>query len=300
MARIFHNPIGKAIFSLLKREPLILVKMKKSIILLFLVLPVVLISQRRPKIKGNRVVTEVREQLPPFNAIELVNNLDIQLKKSIGESYEIKADDNLVDVLKFEVIDNTLVISSFYDIISKKKLEITVSVREIQAITVKEGKVYGDVMLEADNFFLNTFGNAQLDIDASGYVANVNAEDNSKVNLNLDVDTLNVAMRHKADGTIYAVSGANKVDLTDSASLTLEGSVETMTVDMVSNTKLKADKIEAAEVQLANKESGFARINAYRTFELKSTGNSKTHLYGNPKIVIEEFMDTSQLLKKKD
>lgn len=274
--------------------------MKRVLILLLLILPAILVSQRRPKIKGNRSVTEVKEQLPPFTAIELVDDLDIELKKSFGEGYEIIADDNLVDVLKFEVLDSTLVISSFYDIISKKKLEITINVRELRAITVKEGKIFSDAMIESDEWYLNTFGNSELDIDASGFTANINAEDNSSINLNLDIDSLNVVMKHKTDGTIYAVSGAKKVDLGDSASLTLEGTTENLQATMIANTKLRADKLEAAEVDLSNRESGFARINAYRTFNLKSAGTSKTHLYGNPKITIDEFADTSQLLKKED
>jgi hypothetical protein len=274
--------------------------MKNLVIVLLLVVPMILVSQRRPKIKGNRSVTEVSEVLPPFNAIELSDKLDIELKKSFGEGYEIIADDNLVDVLKFEVLDSTLVISSFYDIISKKKLEIVVNVRELKAITVKEGKVFSEAMIEFDEMYLNTFGNAELDIDASGFMANVNAEDNSSINLNLDVDSLNVSMKHKTDGVIYAVSGVKNIDLADNASLTLEGTTEALQVDMVANTKLKADKLEAATVYLSNQESGFARVNAFQTFNLKSTGNSRTHLYGNPKITIEEFLDASQLLKKVD
>ncbi|HCO83723.1 MAG TPA: DUF2807 domain-containing protein, partial [Arenibacter sp.] len=33
-------------------------------------------SQRKPKIKGNRNVIEVRETLPPFNAVQLDDDLD--------------------------------------------------------------------------------------------------------------------------------------------------------------------------------------------------------------------------------
>lgn len=274
--------------------------MKRVLILCLLVFPILLVSQRRPKIKGNRSVTEVSEQLPPFNAIELVDDLDIELKKSFGEGYEITADDNLVDVLKFEVLDSTLVISSFYDIISKKKLEVAINVKELKAITVKAGRIFGNEMIESDELYINTFGNAKLDIDASGYLANVNAEDNSSIDLNLDVDSLNISMQHKTDAIIYALSGSKKVELANNASLTLEGTTESLQVSMGANAKLRADKLEAAEVDLSNSETGFARINAYRTFNLKSSGSSKTHLYGNPKITIEEFLDTSQLIKKEE
>ena len=274
--------------------------MKKSILMLCLILPLILVAQRRPKIKGNRSVTEVSEQLPPFNAIELLDDLDIQLKKSFGEGYEVVADDNLVDVLKLEVLDSTLVISSYYDIISKKKLDITINVRELTAITVKKGKIFSDVMMESDSWYLNTYDNAELDIEASGFVAYVNAEDNSLVHLNLDVDSLNVTMKHRTDGNIYAVSGAKNISLMDSATLTLEGTTENLEVEMNANTKLRADKLEAAEVRLSNTESGFARINAYRTCLISASGNSKIHLYGNPKITIDQFLDTSQLFKKDD
>jgi hypothetical protein len=80
----------------------------------------------------------------------------------------------------------------------------------------------------------------------------------------------------------------------------LEGTTEDLKVAMASDSKLKADKLEAAVVDLSIRESGFARINAYQTFNLRSSGNSKTYLYGNPKISIQEFLEASQLLKKGD
>lgn len=274
--------------------------MKNVILFSLFLLPILVASQRRPKIKGNRTVTEVTQALPAFNAIELSNDLDIELKKSLAEGFEVIADDNLVDVLKFEVIDSTLMISSLYDIISKKKLDIKVNYRELAAITVKDGKVFTDEIIATDELYLNTFGNAELDIDASGFMADLNAEDSSRINLNLDVDSLNVRMKQKANGLIYAVSGTEKVTLSDNASLTLEGSSEIFQVGMSSNSKLRADQLEAAEVYLTIAENGFARVNAFRMFQLASSGSSKTHLYGSPKITIEAFSDTSQLLKKQD
>lgn len=276
-------------------------KMRNSLLLLIvLTIPMVLVSQRKPKIKGNRSVTEVNEALPPFSAIELNDDLEIRLKKSFGEGYEIIADDNLVDVLKFEVVDSTLIISSFYSIVSRKKLEITVNFRELQAITQRDGKIFSDAMIESDALFINTFGNSELDIDASGFTANVNAEDNSRMDLNLDIDSLSVSLKDKTDAIIYAVSGAKAVNLQNTASLTLEGTTENLKAEMSGNSKLKGDKLEAAEVDLTIQESSFARVYAYRSFALNSSGSARTFLYGTPKVAISGFLDTSQLLKKED
>ena len=86
--------------------------MKNLITLIVLVACFQTYGQRKPKIKGNKSVIEVREELPAFNAIEIIDDLEILLQKGASEGYVLNADDNLVDVLKFKVEDSTLFISS--------------------------------------------------------------------------------------------------------------------------------------------------------------------------------------------
>ncbi len=274
--------------------------MKKLIVLLVVCIPIFSLAQRKPKIKGNRSVTEVREDLPAFNAIELNANLDIQLKKSFGEGYEITADDNLIDVLKFKVEDNTLVISAFYDITSKKKLEIIVNYKELKAITQRDGKITMLDVLSTDNLYVNAFGPSKLSLKASAFVASLNMEDNSKGDFNFDVDSLNVSLKHRSDAAIYSVSSAKNIELLNTASLDIEGTTDSLNLKMFNNTKFTGQKLESGTVKIQLEESATARTNAFRSLELKSRGNAKTYLYGDPKITILEFLDTSQLIKKKD
>lgn len=274
--------------------------MKRFILAFLLSIPFVLIAQRRPKIKGNRSVIEITQELPPFNALELVDNLEVTVKKSFGEEVSITADDNLVDVLKFEVVDSTLVISSFYDIVSKKKLDITVGYKELKSITLKDGKVEGNGLLASDELYVSTFGRSELKLDTSGFFAEIVAEDTSKLEMNVDVDSLVVGMRQRADGFLYLTGGSTQLTLEENASLTAEGTTEYCTITMTSNSKLKADRLETAEASLVAKASAFARINAYRTFSLNAEADSRTHLYGNPKITINAFLDRAQLVKKED
>ena len=273
-------------------------KMKKLLIIVLVCFPILALGQRKPKIKGNRVVTEVSETLPPFEAISLEDDLQVQIKKSFGEGYNIVADDNLVDVLKLEVVDGTLVISSFYDILSKKKLEITVNFVELKAITVKAGKIYGDDTISTDALYLNVFGNSDLEIDAYAFVVNLNSEDNSKSELKLDVDSLNVLQRQRSKAFIYMVGGVNQIELQDNGDLTLEGTAEEMTIKMMANSRLKTQKCETGSIDLSLDENAVARIQATKALQLSALGDTKTYLYGNPKISILDFMDTTQLIKK--
>jgi len=272
--------------------------MKRVLILALVFMPMLTLAQRKPKIKGNRVVTEVNETLPPFDAISLEDNLEVQIKKSFQEGYSITADDNLIDVLKLEVVDGTLIVSSFYDILSKKKLEITINFVELKAITVKSGKIYGDDTISTDVLYLNAFGNSDLEISADAFVVNLNSEDNSKTDLKLDVDSLNIMQRQRSKAFIYMVGGVNQIELSDNGDLTIEGTAEEMTVKMNSNSRLKTQKCETGFIDLAIDENAVARIQATKDLRLNALGDTKTYLYGNPKISISEFTHTTQLIKK--
>jgi len=265
---------------------------------LALLLPVIVFSQRKPKIKGSRVVTEVKQELPPFNAIQLNSDMDITLKKSFGPGYTIIADDNLIDIYKFKVEDSTLVISSFYDVSSKKQLEITVEYVELTALSVKEGSVVSKEQITTDALFVDAFGASRLDLQVNAGVADINLEDNTKADFNLDVDSLNVRLAKRAESYMYAVTESNTVSLETNSSLTLQGTSDRMALEVTGNAKYKGEKMEAGSVQVMMDNEAQVRLYAFRELVLSSKGNARMLLYGNPKITIEEFLNTSQLLKK--
>nr|WP_298994414.1 DUF2807 domain-containing protein [uncultured Allomuricauda sp.] len=272
--------------------------MKKLVFCSLILIPILALSQRKPKIKGSRIVTEVNEELPPFNAIQLNDNLDIVLKKSFGPGYEIVADDNLIDILKFKVEDSTLVITSFYTVSSKKQFDITVNYTDLKAITAKEGSIVSKEMINSDELFVDGFANTKLTLQASASVMDINLEDTSKSEFNLDVDSLNVTMNKRAETYIYAVTDASTVNLEENASFTFEGTADRMQLEVIGNAKYKGERMETGSVKANLEGAANVRVNSYRDLELSSKGNAKTQLYGNPKITILEFLDTSQLIKK--
>lgn len=272
--------------------------MKNLIVLLLLLCQVTVLAQRKPKIKGSRIVTEVNEELPAFNAIQLNDNLDVKLKKSFGPGYDIVADDNLIDILKFRVEDSTLVVSAFYDVTAKKQFDITINYTELRAITVKEGSIISDDIINSDELFVDAFADARLNLKASAAVMDINLEDNSKGDFNVDVDSLNVGLTNRAEAYIYSVNEVSVVDLDGNGSLTYEGTSDRIAIDLTGNSKYKGEKMEAGTIHAKLENTANARMYAYRDLELSAKGNSRVYLYGNPKITILEFLDTSQLIKK--
>ena len=273
--------------------------MKKFILVVLIFTTCAIQAQRTPKIKGNKNVIEVLEDLPTFNAIELNDDLDIVLKEGNTEGYELTIDDNLVDVLKFKVVDGTLVIGAFYKITSKKKLEIKINYRELNAITLKEGSIKMQDIIDTDELTVHATGNSKLQLNANASVMDIIMDGNSSGDFNLDGDSLNITLKKRANVDVYAISETNIIILQDNASAKMAGSSINMQANLSGNTDLKAAELMADLVRANLEGSATIKIHAKEVLELSSAGSSKTYLSGDPKIEILDFLDASELHKEK-
>lgn len=256
-------------------------------------------SQRKPKIKGNKSVIDVVESLPAFNAIELNDDLDITLAKSNQEGYTLKADDNLIDVLKFKVSDSTLVISSFYKITSKKKLEITINYYELTRVTIRDGRIRMKDVIESEELTVETYGSSKLELNAETSYLKLVMEGNSSGDFNIQSDSLNIVLKDRVDAGVYAVSEIVNVQMNTNSAVNMEGTAYALSAHLFDKANLKARKLQAEGVEVIAEGSPSARVYASKDFELTARGSSKTYLSGDAKIDILEFLDTSELHKEK-
>ncbi|MGB5238482.1 MAG: DUF2807 domain-containing protein [Flavobacteriaceae bacterium] len=274
--------------------------MKKLFLILICLSVAVLHAQRKPKIKGNKSVVEVREDLSDFNRIELMDDLEISLQKSSEPGYTITADDNLIDILKFEVEDSTLVISAFYTVTAKKKLEISVRYNELESIRINQGKISTMSTISADELKLFTAGSSRADLQVSAAVTIVEMEGNSKARLNIDSDSLSVLLMDKVDADIYSVSRHKTLEMQDDALAEIQGTSEIVDIRLTGSIKLRAQEFEGKNVSLETTDTASARIRAQNQLKLSSSVNAKVYLYGEASILIEEFSGNSELYKRPD
>lgn len=274
--------------------------MKKLCVSLCLCFIMMGYAQRKPKIKGNRMVTEVRDVLPPFNTIELNDDIDITLRKSNAEGYEIVADDNLIDILKFEVMDSTLVISSYYLVTSKKKFEIIIDYVEIGQLTLRDGSIETDDFLGMDSFYLRMSGEAKLKARSKAFISDIDMSEKSFADLNMDTDSLSVKLKDRSDLKLYAVSGSSKVSITGSGAADVQGSSEGLTATLAEKARFKGQDFQVKDVTMTIGDTANARIFATDTFSLDASGKAQTYFYGDAKIVVDRFLNEAQLLKKQN
>lgn len=255
-------------------------------------------GQRKPKIKGNRNVVEVSEELPPFSAIVLSDDVEVMIQKGSVEGFALEADENLIDVLKFEVTDGTLYISSFYNITSKKKLNITILYTELDALTISNGLITMKDVITSDYLDVKASGASRMILNASADVINIHMEENSSGDFNVASDSLNLSFKDRIDAKVYATGKNNTLFMYKNASVKMEGNSDFFSATLYGDSKLKAQEFNGKKVVVSAEDSPNIEVYAADEFELSSKGASKTSLYGNPKITILEFLDTSQLHKE--
>lgn len=269
-----------------------------AVILLLVCFGVQGFAQRKPKLKGNRNVVEIAEELPPFNAIELTDDLEVMIQKGTSESLVIEADDNLLDILKFDVKGGTLYISSFYKITSKKRLNITVYYAQLDALKLGTGVITMKDVITTGQLDVEAFGTARLILNASADIININMEGSSSGDFNVASDSLKLVLRDKIDAKVYVTGQANSLYMYKNASLTMGGNTDQFTAKMYGSSTLKGEEFLANNVVLFSEDDPDVRVHALNELDISAKGSSKISIYGNPRIIMTEFLDTSELHKE--
>ncbi|MBT8264052.1 MAG: DUF2807 domain-containing protein, partial [Muriicola sp.] len=228
------------------------------------------------------------------HSIQLADDLILTLKRTSEPGYAITADDNLIDILKFKVEDSTLIVSSFYQVTAKKKLDITIKYTQLREISLVDGSIRSDDLLRSESLKIEATGFSKLNINADAELVNIHMTENTKGNFNIKADSLHTTLGNKADVNIYYDGYRNHLEMDDTASLFLEGTTDFFSLDMLGNANLKGQNFEAKEVQAKLGASSNTKLVAVEQLTLSQNGSSKCYLYGDPKITMEAFSDTSE------
>lgn len=271
----------------------------KYMILLLLSLSTAMVyAQRKPKIRGNRNVTEVSKELPGFLAVCLLDDLEVSLERAPGPGYEIVADDNLIDILKFEVTSDTLFISSFYKVTGRKQLQIRVLYNELNAITVRAGSISVSEPVTSDLLSVRTEAGGRLQLNARVPRLLLRMQDQSSGDFNIESDSLEVVLTNSAEARIYQVNEEMELTMGDQSDALIEGTAGTMTLKMEAGSKLRAERLEADTIKASLGGTASAYLHPTGLFELSSKESPNIYLYGDAEINIVEFGDTSVLYKR--
>ncbi len=275
--------------------------MKKHYFLLIaLVITAVSFAQKKEKIKGSKIVTVTQKDVEPFQNLDINDNLEIFIIKGDKQSIEIEADDNLHDVLKYEMNGNTLQLSSTKEVTGAKKFSVRVTyTNDLKLITVRsEAQLNSLADLQGDNITVKNYdySKSYLNVKATYFTLIMN--DRSKAELNAKSESVTVELSKNAEIKALVTTQNLKMDLYQKTTVTIEGDAAQAIFRADNNANLTAKKLNAVEMELVAEAYTNVSVNATKNISITATGKTEIQLFGAPKINMVNFADNATLYKK--
>lgn len=256
-------------------------------------------AQKKQKIKGNKAVVEVFKNLEPFSELEIMDGLEVSLMQTQTEGCRLNTDSNLVDVIKFEVLDGKLKVYTTNKIVSSKKLELYITFVTLHKITLGKGaKVKGtnNFKLESLEMLCSAASDYELDIQADTFNLNMNGNANGKLKLKSTDATMVLNDNAYLKGSISA--DTFKLTLNGRADMNIEGSCEELQLVATGSSDVKAKKLKATNATVNASNTSDIHVYTSNNLSVYAKGKRSIYVYGNPEIKVEGLNDKSQIIKK--
>ncbi len=277
---------------------------KKALLLIIIIITSNLFSQE--KIKGNGEVTINKTELSSFKKIIVDEDFEILLINSDMSSVEVEADGNLHEVIEFKVIDSTLTFNKTKKIRSKKRLNITVFYTdELNEIILKEdAEIEALRTIKADNMLLeiNDYGIADLKIESNTFKLINNNKSRiqlrSKSKLTIESSIVDLILNKSSNTFANIKTDSLKVNTNERSKIEIEGFSKVLNASINESSDFTGRDLEVTETFINS--SGSSEFSIYTTdnITIESSDKGEIDLYGDAKITINKFTNSSKLHKK--
>jgi len=275
--------------------------MKKILLILVLMMVTAPSILAQEKIKGNRNVTIKQTYIDDFDTIIIDGDFSIEIVYNSDTSVNVEADDNLHDVIQFDVVEGVLTFIETTRITSKKKLNITVNygdaLRNIE--TRGDAEIRSLTSMELNDATLTTSDNsrAYLNIKTNNFTYSSSGKSKTRLNLTADSTKVELSDNSKLDALIN--SKIADFDLYQRSDLSIEGSASNSIIRLTNSSNFNGGKFDVKTTDVSLEDNSDLTLSVNESITIASSGDSEIYLYGSPVITITKFGDTSKLQKKK-
>lgn len=258
------------------------------------------LAQKKEKIKGSKIVTVAIKEIKSFENIEVGDNFEVLLVKGDKPSLEIEADDNLHDIINFEVTGNTLRVTSLKEASGVKKFAIRInysdSLKLITARNEVEIKALAD--LELDNITIKNYDNSKSFLNVKSKYFALVLDDKAEAEINVKAESTNLELSKSSELKALVASPEVKVDMYQKSKATIEGNAANAKIRLDNSSNLLAQKFVIGDLELDTESYAKCEVNVSKEITIEAAGKSEIELFGEQKITIEKFTNNTTLYKK--
>jgi hypothetical protein len=276
-------------------------KMKKytAILLLFLSTTLTL-AQKKDKVKGSKTVTVEQKKVGDFEALEVEDNLEVHLERGEKTELKIEADDNLHDIISFDLRDKILRIYTAKEAVNYKKLIVRVTyTKDLNLITSKNESTINAIQeIQLDNLTFKAYDFSQLYLNVNAKNFILQADDKSKTELNLKSENAIIELSKNSFLKTLVTTIDLKVDLYQKSNATIEGDATNAILRLDNNSTFIGNKLTIKNADVTTESYSNCSLNATTTVIIDAADKSEIQLVGAPEIEIRKFADEAKLVKK--
>ncbi len=275
--------------------------MKKIVLILVISLSfgMTVQSQKKSTIKGNKIITDVYRSLDSFASIEISDNLKVNVTQTTQNGYHLKTDENLVNVVKFDIFNGVLKIYTSSKITTNKELEINLTFVDVNTITLNneaELNSKGKLHFTDLTFTANDDSEYELEINAIKSVFNLDKSSNGELKLKGDVASL--ILNDNAYLKSNIVIDDLDIIINKRADMNLTGDVRNFKLVATGSSDIKAKKLKTTFAEINASNSSDIYVFAAKELKIYASGKSDIYVYGNPEIKVDGLNDKSKIIKK--
>jgi hypothetical protein len=273
---------------------------KISYLLVALLVTSLSFSQKKEKIKGSKIVTVAVKELNNFENIEVGDNFEVLLVKGTKPSIEIEADDNLHEIINYEISGNTLKINALKDPTSFKKFTIRINYsNDLQLITVRnEATLKALADIELDKITIKNYNNSKSFLNVkSNYFALI-LDDKAEAELNVKAESTSLELSKNSELKALIASPELKLDMYQKSTATIEGTATIAKMRLDNNSHLNAPKLVIGTLEVDTDNYAKCEINVSSAITIAAGGKSQIELWGEQKIIVKKFLNNTLLRKK--
>jgi hypothetical protein len=275
--------------------------MKNHIAIFLLILSTTLtLAQKKDKIKGSRIVTIENKEIGNFEALEVEDNIEVNLERGEKNNIKIEADDNLHDIISFDLKDNTLRIYTTKEAVNYKKLIVRVTYNsDLTLVTSKNEAIINaleEIQLDEITFKTSDYSKLFLNVNTKKFI--LQADDKSKTELNLRSDNTTIQLSKNASLKSLLTTFDLKVDMYQKSNATLEGNATKAIIRLDNNSNLTGNKLIIKDAEIITESYTNCSLFVETNVIIDAAGKSEIHLFGSPKIEMRQFSEEAKLLKK--
>ncbi|MFE3846804.1 GIN domain-containing protein [Flavobacterium sp. LB3P45] len=275
--------------------------MKNNITIFLLILSTTLtLAQKKDKIKGSRIVTIENKEVNNFQALEVEDNIEVNLERGEKNTIKIEADDNLHDIISFDLKDNTLRIYTSKEAVNYKKLIVRVTYNsDLNLVTSKnEATINAIEQIQLDEITFKTFDYSKLFLNVNSKNFILQADDKSKTELNLKSEKTTIQLSKNAVLKSLLTTFDLKVDLYQKSNATLEGNATKAIIRLDNNSTLTGNKLIAKDAEIITERYTNCSLFIETNVIIDAADKSEIQLLGSPKIEMRQFSGEAKLFKK--